>query len=82
MGGDDGQAAGGGMGADRGEEPGLGGGVERDGRLVEEPEPAGREEQPGEAEAALLAGRAEMRRPVGEGGEVEGGEGGGGRRRR
>ena len=79
VGGDDGQAAGGGMGADRGEEPRLGGGVEGDGRLVEEPEPAWREEQAGEAEAAALAGRAEVRRPVGEGGEVEGGERGGGR---
>ena len=37
-----------------------------DGRLVEQPEPARREEQPREAEPALLAGRAEVRRPVGE----------------
>ena len=74
MGGDDREAAGGGVGAEGGEEAGDGLGVERDGGLVEEPEAAGGDEQAGEAEAALLAGGAEVRRAVGERPEAEGGE--------
>ena len=59
---------------DGGEEAGDGVGVERDGRLVEEPEAAGGDKEAGEAEAALLAGGAEVRRAAGDGPEVEGGE--------
>ena len=45
--------------------------VERGGRLVEQPERAGRDEQPRERDAALLAGRQRAHRKIGDMGEAE-----------
>ena len=78
VGGDDGEAAAAAWARRAARRRAMAVGVERDGGLVEEPEAAGGDEEAGEAEAALLAGGAEVRRAVGEGPEVEGGERGGG----
>ncbi len=58
MGGDDGHSAARPVFAQCRQKPCDGIGIERHGRLVEQPEPPGRDEQTGEAEPALLARRS------------------------